>query len=211
MIINHVDRWAYVGINKNGSTSLHEYLKQPPLWGFDPEPCRQHRDELPDGAEDYRVLVIARNPFARALSLWRHALYEDMTGVSFAEFLERCVDHPDPFYSRRQVDYLNAGDIVTARIETLTYDLAAFFDNWDLPPVPHLNATDSRAFRGLYTPEAIAFVRDRYREDFERFGYSPYLLSGVSVPHTCTKCCNSSLLVDASHMWCPACDADPLS
>ena len=206
MIINHIDRWAYIGINKNGSTSLHDYLKQPPFWGFDPEPANQHRRELPAGAYDYRLLVIVRNPFARALSLWRHALYQDMPGIGFEDFLHQCPSNPDPFYSHRQVDFLT-GHETLVRIEYLTLGLAAFFHDWYLPAVPRVNATESRDFREAYTPTAIDFVRDYYRQDFGYLAYSPYLLEGVSIPHTCQQCHSDCLLIDGNRIWCPTCTA----
>jgi hypothetical protein len=172
MIVNFKDRWGYVGINKNGSTSLHDYLQQSPFNGVDPDPSDQHKIDLPPGADDgWTVLLVVRNPFDRALSLWRHATYNDFPEATFKQFLLYTLECPEPFYSSHQTEFLRPWRRLSiARLESLQADLSSFY-GFDVPPIPQLNTTDSRALRDHYTPELIRLVRMIYHDDFEAFGY----------------------------------------
>lgn len=176
MIINHQDRWAYVGINKTASTSLHAYLQQSPFNGQLSGPEEQHRTWLPDGCESYRVLVVVREPYHRALSLWRHARINEMPGIDLPEFLRvcqaACQAGIDPFYGRRQVDFLNnlqSPHIV--RLDDLAAGLRQFFGGADIPQIPWLNTTDEGHGLTNYTPELLDLVAQIYRDDFVFLGY----------------------------------------
>ena len=75
MIVSRKRRFIYIGPPKTATTTLHHWLSQPALCEsrWDPKGQDQHRTDLPDGCEDYLIVVSIRNPLDRAVSLWRHS------------------------------------------------------------------------------------------------------------------------------------------
>lgn len=172
MILNRVDRWAYIGINKNGSTSLHDYLQQPPFCGTDVDPEERHLTPYPEGCEQFKTLVIVREPFSRALSLWQHASWNEMPGISFPDFLQAIRHSELPFYSYRQSDFIrNVKTPVIVQLEDLEAGLKRFFNLTKIPNIPRLNVTNSYEWDRIYTPELFNQVIEIYREDFHALGY----------------------------------------
>jgi hypothetical protein len=176
MIVNHRDRWLYVGSPKTGSTTLHITLCYPEfggeLWGD------QHEVGSLAG---YRVLASVRDPYTRALSLYRYlgqnlAGY-DQTFEAYCAELEkggyrRPYDRETAFWHWTLSEWLQ--DIRVDRLihlETLDADLKAEFPVW-LGRADRVNETVLTGRPVQYTPETRRLVRSWAADDFERFGYS---------------------------------------
>lgn len=173
MIVNHRGHWLYAGIPKTASTTLHSYLKAPPFCGVDTGPEEQHRMEPPEGAGEFRVLTVVRNPFTRALSLWRHARLNEFPGIGLAALLRSCPSQDDPFYRWRQIDFVRCLMLPeVVHLEDLAGGLSRFFGTATLPEIPRLNETDSCHCQAELTPDLVELITANYREDFAAFGYS---------------------------------------
>jgi len=82
MVINHQQSWVYLGPPKTGTTTLTYLLTDGDDWNVrTPLPRKrfggvkhagQHCMDVPAECADYFVFASVRNPFTRAVSLWRH-------------------------------------------------------------------------------------------------------------------------------------------
>lgn len=174
MIVNHADKWLYVAIPKNGTTSLTQYLQQSPFNGTDVDPGERHLTPLPEGCESYRSLVVVRNPYSRFLSLWRHAVLSgDMPEISISEFVDAIAIHPKPFYRFRQVDYCQwAANRTIVHLERIYAGVGLFFGVDEPPRMPLLNLTESTQFSDMVTEGIREKIRSRFRDDFSALGYA---------------------------------------
>jgi len=73
MIINHEQRWIYIGPPKTGSTTMHKELPKR-FGGRYVNPEAQHDADIPEGCENYLILASVRDPYQRAVSLYWHYL-----------------------------------------------------------------------------------------------------------------------------------------
>ena len=127
-----------------------------------------------------------RNPYARALSLWRYLQKIDRLGVreGFEAFLAGLMEdgcEPIGLYNSRrnsqcnpQVRWLEGVEVdFIGRVESIQrdYDLIAEKLGLRAGTVPMLNTTTGQSVSDAYSLEAKAMVDVIYAEDFERFGY----------------------------------------
>ncbi len=170
MIVNDTDKWLYIGISKTGSTSLHQYLTNKPFNGVNPFPEDQHFACIPFETRSYKIFSVVRNPFTRALSIWRHAVKNDAPTLGFLRFLEH--KGLSEFYQSRQVDFLQYDvNYHLINMEDLYNGIKGLFD-YNIPQVPFLNWTGSESYYPELTDTAKEMIVDYYSSDFERFGYS---------------------------------------
>ncbi len=140
---------------------------------------RRHLD--PAVWEPAFKFCVCRNPYDRLVSGWTFCREKKQLDVPFDYFVWH-LDTFDTFWvqwhcampQRRHVcvDGVPVVDAV-CRFERLEADLAGVRTRLGLPdgPLPHANASRHRPYRELYTPELQDIVYDRFREDFELFGY----------------------------------------
>jgi len=196
MIINHDHRFVYIGLPKTASTTMHRWLTQPALSPapWTPEGQDQHAFAIPPGASGYFVFATVRNPYDRAVSLWRHS---QMSGrkrgcpelPTFSAFLNwLSAEGPAPpgrevFYTMRLSDRIppTATALPIERLSSVC--LLSPFRTLDdqLAPLPRLNRTRHRPWGEYYNDDAESMIWRLFQPDFERFGYTRYtgmVLSG---------------------------------
>ncbi|HUY92487.1 MAG TPA: sulfotransferase family 2 domain-containing protein [Pirellulales bacterium] len=182
MIVSFLRRFVYFGPPKTASTSLHEWLSQPLLCDqpWRPESGDQHDARPPAEASEFFAFASIRNPYSRAVSLWRHRLGSGATEnppvpqLSFADFLAWLPNASD-FYARSQAWWL-AGAMLDfllpfERIERVL-DLPPIAPlKSSLLPLPHRNATSHAPWPSYYDSVLAESVYRYFRDDFEILGY----------------------------------------
>jgi hypothetical protein len=182
-MITAIDQsWRYLGPPKTASTLLHHVLQEPPLGGVSSR--YQHDMEFLASA---RIIVSVRNPFMRAVSLWKHHCNDLCKAMGIARGLE--TEYPfaafladvrrnvlsdfETFTLCRWLKHVPYADELI-HCETVDADLCRAFPS--LPPdltLPVVNA--SRRLRRARPPyedeERVRIVVDWMGDDFERFGY----------------------------------------
>lgn len=200
MLISRLRRFVYLGSPKTGSTSLHEWLSHPLLCErpWCPNDSGQHDMEPPDDARAFFTFASVRNPYSRAVSLWRHSLSASSMESSvipclgFAEFVEWLPIAPK-FYAASQADWLaeNRLDAIV-RIEQIASVLAIppiAPCAVNLPPIPRLNATAHEGWRTYYDRWLARAICQYFVRDFVRFGYrTEWMGEFDSVPRARPRC-----------------------
>ena len=180
--------WRYFGPPRTGGTLLHTLLQEPPINGV--YSGYQHDIEPLFGA---RNIVSVRNPFTRAVSLWRHYRYtvgleengrhgvdEHIVPITEAEmpfktFLEQMCSMDDFYHfslntwlqDLRRLDHI-------IHMENFWPDILTAFPCLRTRPEPQPVNTSRAAlvFADPYrNPWCADYVRKRWKSDFERFGY----------------------------------------
>lgn len=181
--------WRYLAPPRTGSSLLHRVLQDPRVGGI--PSGHQHDMEHLAGA---RIVVGIRDPFSRAVSLWRHRRF-DLGRKRFAQggsdkrrpftdreypfrqyLEERRSGRLEDFYSFSLCDWLRyireVHDVIPQ--EHLWTSALRVFP--ELCPMPAIRANASRAAKTerppLADPACVELVRTWARGDFARFGYS---------------------------------------
>jgi hypothetical protein len=175
MIVNHREKWLYLGPPRTGSTTLHVTLCYPEfggeVWGGQHEVAR-----LPD----YRIFASASNPFRRIRSLYRY-LTQNFRGHS-QTFEDFCYElsvggyrrpyNRDSAFWHWTLDEWTA-DVVVDRwfhLESLDADLRAEFPQWrGFSDV--LNATTVSPRVAKHSAVTRPMVRRWAERDFALCGY----------------------------------------
>jgi len=140
----------------------------------------------PQSRDGLRTFAVARNPWARAVSSFKHfSPHIELTPADFENFCERWYDEPSADHNvlahkRSQVDFVldvrgkNGVDRVI-RFENLADDFMALCRDWklDANELPHIGKQGSGVdYRALYTDRSRKIIDDRFAEDAEFFGYT---------------------------------------
>lgn len=189
MITAPDNSWRYLGPPKTGTTLLHSVLETPAIGGIY-SGFRHDMETLP-GA---KMIVSVRNPFMRALSLWKHALYHlggggkptgpkqgrdrlDEAEYPMSQFLEdvRGGEKFDAFFNFTICRWLlyikEVHDLI--RLESINRDLRRLFPQLPRDFVtPHLNVGFDHITRPYADPANVEAVLNWMAPDFDRFGYS---------------------------------------
>jgi hypothetical protein len=150
----------------------------------------------------FRFVTFVRNPYDRLVSGYRDKILRNRpqkreilralgyamdaleTPVSFEDFVRAVVVQTDyemnPHWrvQASQTLYELLEFSFVGRFERYEADFAAFFQSLGLPPeqtpsLRHLNPSGERdGFKGYFTDELRALVYQRYKQDFDYFGYS---------------------------------------
>jgi hypothetical protein len=135
---------------------------------------------------NHKVITIVRNPYTRAVSLYKEILRlfgntvnQEMT---FDEFLnspaiQYTVDRFPHSHKTQQVDYLKDlnGDVKIDKFYKIESDMAGFARAYKLRGLnskKHNSANYDRDYSKIYDDFLIDWVRTTYADDFEAFGYS---------------------------------------
>lgn len=183
-------RLVFLAINKTGSSSLWTWLDEQRV----PYLMNRYRE---DEARKLRIIAevkrkglpcftVVRDPWSRAVSSWKWCTQaKGLAPCSFEEFLRMPLEgmtrgqrfHTLPQW-RHVADEHGAIDYLThlGRLEDLERTRDWLADTLGLPrpgPLPHLKKSGSEDYRQYYTPAARELVAERFRRDFELFGYRP--------------------------------------
>lgn len=182
MIVSYLRRFVYVGPPKTASTSLHRWLSQPLLCerAWTAKGGDQHVSQPPPEAIPFFTFASIRNPYSRAVSLWRHGLISGpqesppIPRLEFAEFVARLPVATD-FYGSTQMAWLGAVRLdAVVRVEEIEAILELPpFAPWKakLNPLLHLNASKHGSWQSYYDRRLADAVYRHFRDDFQSFGY----------------------------------------
>jgi hypothetical protein len=189
MIISHEHRFIYFAPVKTGTASMIQVLSQnfaafkmgyPDSgagWHYGRFP--QHVMIFPDAFDDYVTFVTVRNPYTRFPSLYNFFSQDGADPFLFAEsnVAEPMVDAiwGSPWvpmgFSPPRIDHV-------LRLETLERDFNRLPFVKSHMQVPHGNKAKRRIL--TVTPAIQEMIRERYKSDFEYFGYDPTICPIVS-------------------------------
>jgi len=194
MVISEADRFAFLDIPRTGSSSMHTMLVE----DYQATPVGRHqwpamRRILP---ADWFIFSIVRNPYDRAVSIWRFCMFRKTefkrtAGLAYGQGIERFetwVDRladmrPSAHYGRPMVERIAAAQSAfieqaggplnqILRLETIDRDIRAlpFYD----PAIAFPRRNVSSGPDGPIVVEArtVEQIADIYAVDFKRLGYS---------------------------------------
>lgn len=193
MIINNEHKFAYLGMTKTASTSLHQVFKRVP-GSINPQirtkkgisTYRSHGRIVPKCAKNYDKIVSIRNPYDRVASMYNLVITRGTPKVpcdSFEEFvdfilhclyIDKGMDLKDYKYRWLPIwKYIepinNIKHII--KFENLNADIHKI-SLLDKVIVPHLNRHKKyKRFEELNSPEIIKKVNEWAGPDFEMFDY----------------------------------------
>lgn len=129
--------------------------------------------------------VIVRNPYDRVYSLWKWSKKFGINGSldfpvvpdTFEEFvIQMCQGDYDSFYfMQSQLKYIKGEDINNIKLfkfedmESIKDFLQSCNVGWSDTKV---NESPGPDYRTVYTPEMVELVKEKFKEEFETFGYS---------------------------------------
>lgn len=137
---------------------------------------------LPVPMRDPTVAVICRNPFDRAVSLWKHFVRYGKRDVTFEWYVERILTSTDRWWFFRftimqTLEGTHFDKVI--RFESLLNDLQSL--GVELPTLQKRHMSNaSQAWDTFYTPATRDAVRRWAEEDFSAFGYDPTALDHLS-------------------------------
>ena len=132
-----------------------------------------------------KVITIVRNPYTRAVSLYKQVvrLFGSIVNpqMSFEEFLnnhnmQSVIDRFPHSHKTPQVDYLRnlKGEVQVDKFYKIETDMAGFARTFKLKGLndkKHNKADYDRDYSKIYTDYLINWVQETFAEDFEVFGY----------------------------------------
>lgn len=134
--------------------------------------------------------AIVRNPYDRAFSAMlfiytrrhRRAGFVAEDAIDFVQknMIRTIADgrHHLHFMFRSMHDMLDGSENRRlVRFENLATEFSAFLDELlgrknDLKPFKRHETLGYKTYQEFYTPEMVAFINERYKQDFEEFGYN---------------------------------------
>lgn len=150
---------------------------------------REFTQAVPEDRRDgYRSFAFVRHPLHRIASAWANldadlqdyarARGIELSGLRFEDFVVCAarLDHP---HLRPQLEFLLDDDGTIAvqdigRFENLQQDFARICGAISVRAnLPHRNRGVRPRLSDMFTARALAVVAERYRCDFEAFGYQP--------------------------------------
>ncbi len=185
MIVSFLRQFVYLGPPKTASTSLHHWLSEPPLCETRWDSARggQHDSAIPSDATAFFTFASVRNPYSRAVSLWRHSVKDGQHAkppiplMSFEEFIAWMPTAPR-FYRASQSEIIAGAKLdAVVKIERIedVIELPPIAPlRHQLPALPHLNRTGYDGWWNYYQPALAHAVRAHFAPDFQRFGYPPF-------------------------------------
>ena len=132
-------------------------------------------ESLPEGMKDPKVAVIVRNPYDRAVSLWKHYRRYTDREISFAEFVDSILTAADSWwFFRFTISQTLEGTRFdhVLKFESLLDDLNRMGVKIKRLPSKNL-AHDGTPYVAFYDADTQAKVRSWAADDFRLFGYEP--------------------------------------
>ena len=177
MLIDEAAGWAILTPPKTGSTSLRHHFS-------DRYSGKQHDMELPDKFRGH-VYVTVRNPFARAVSLWQHRLWDRsreaglrgphqlVDRLEFADFIEELPQLDNFFYPMSWWIRDLPEPYGLLRLESLEPSLRRIGLLMADQELPQLNKTKHEPASTYYADDYLRWrIIQHFAADFEQFRYS---------------------------------------
>ena len=178
MLIDEAAGWAIITPPKTGSTSLRQHFS-------DRYSGAQHDMDLPQSFRGH-VYVTVRNPYARAVSLWQHRLWDRakeaglpspdqlVERTSFLDFLEELPSLSSFFFPISWWIRKLPQPYALLRLETIEQSLRRIGLLLDDQVLPTLNKTKHGQVADYYAADEARWrVVQYFVEDFNRFQYDP--------------------------------------
>lgn len=140
-----------------------------------------NKEDLVSKRSDHKIIAVTRNPLERLVSAYRLAIkdngfYFQFPFATFKEFVQIVVDLPDEIsdlHFASQVSLLSHEGLF---LPTHTLDISNINNlttRLEIPEVLYHQKTRTEGidFRDMYTARLVASVKERYADDFSRFGY----------------------------------------
>lgn len=185
-------RCAYLQMPKVASTSLTKTIRKIPdgLFVSDVEGETRYYYRLPEDFDGFKFTFV-RNPFARTVSCYRNKIegkdipklrYYKVIGLEkdygFEAYVKAIARIPDEWAERHfATQYFQAyedGKCIVdyvGRFENLHEEYEEIRKKYGLEELEHKNASSAYDYRDYYTEELAELVYNRYKIDFETFGY----------------------------------------
>ena len=143
---------------------------------------------LGEGIRDFFSFCVVRNPWDRALSMYKHAILNDIKyayGISeedsfdaFCSILKERKDDPFFIASHKQSDWAFGGDEPSKilRFENLNHDYSEMLQEINIvginPSIPHLNKTEHEHYSNYYNDNTKKIISEVYEKDIDNFKYT---------------------------------------
>jgi len=185
LIVNHLNKWAFVHIPKTGGSSLSKLLLQQD----GSEKISTHGDlGLFQNIDDYFIFTIVRNPFTRFASAYLHKSREGFNG-NFSDFINSIYEfdfwyYPQTyFFNHNKTSNIEISHI--CKYENYENDIRGLLVKLKIPfnKIPHENRNpiynkhpnlkQHDYYKILYNNNVLAkeWVLDKYKNDFKLFNY----------------------------------------
>ncbi|QGY39310.1 hypothetical protein GM415_03975 [Pseudodesulfovibrio cashew] len=188
-IISHGLKAIYLVMPKVASTTLEVALA-----AASPTPIEVIQEaDLSACPRDYFSFTFVRNPYDRMVSIFRHEANNFNRNVyrpamewlgrdpadfaNFVEFVHRLPDGIADIHVRSQHRLLEGveetvGLDFAGHLESLNEDFARVAERLEIPSdLGHITKSKRGHYRDYCTPKLLALIGERYRRDFELFGY----------------------------------------
>jgi len=195
-IVDDDRRLIYVVVPKTGCSSVKQSFADGTESGDKPLhkliSKKLHTAYLTDEQNEYFKFTFVRNPFDRLASCYTHKIVKSDVDLrknywgfakiekqeDFSSFVKKEARIPDMvsdahFQSQYALLYQRGKPLYDSlgHFETLARDFEPIRERYDLRPLPHIHHMRKGDWRDFYTPELAEIVYQRYRRDFELFGY----------------------------------------
>lgn len=151
-----------------------------------------------DKPDEYYVFTFVRNPFARMVSCYESKYHTDIRSGrkrrndfkdyfngylrednGFDVFVDKVCEiplrlmdrHIRPQYDLIYDEYGHCKCDYIGKMENINEEFKAISTRYGLKPLPHYNASYSGDWREYYTLDSAKKIYERYKKDFETFGY----------------------------------------
>lgn len=193
MIYN--DEFAYIHVPRTAGLSLKYAIKEKyndavslPEQSDFPNPLRMYQpywywEEIVPDLKNRWVFSTVRDPYKRAISLWKYATQDRpefsnfLKGISFKNFWDVNVNQLAPtlrFNVRStQCEHLSSveGDLVP-NIFRMEDQLNKIEQKLNIKIEQKLNVSKSYNYKTYYNKETVDLINDIFEEDFVQFGYT---------------------------------------
>lgn len=166
MIICEKHKWIFIRNPKTGSRSLSKFL----LEKFDSyEYGTYHSLSVPEKCSDYKIYIVIRNPFSRAVSAWMHV--RQHRDISLEEYLMRGSFWPfgeeHNYFLQRNIFQDVKQTLEIIKYETLKKRVSEIFGYCELETIGK-SVNDWTVF---YDERLMNVALKILQPDFDTFGY----------------------------------------
>jgi len=128
---------------------------------------------------DYFTFCVVRNPYTRIQSFYRHFYQEKIKDVHKKTFLEFVKDMPNSFHKKTQTYWVsdNSGKIIVDSIikyENYESEIPLLLKKLNIVDnkvkIPQYKMSD-KSIKAELTDEIKEIIYNKYKEDFDNFGY----------------------------------------
>jgi len=170
MLINNYTKTIIITPRKTGSWTLEKTL---PKYGWVSYGVDfQHETFIPEGFSSYKVILITRNPYSRAVSLWCQFKRENNINIDFITYIkDQLISKKDRYHYYTITDYYNnlykVDHII--KLEEFNIEFGKLGINIDI--IENYSEKDNFWYK-YYCEESISLIKQWAKDDFDKFGYS---------------------------------------